>query len=97
MISAENDKRIFAIPNTFDLVSEPIHASTAIAMSKVLGVIVLKGLFCHWGAPVLFSVYVGGLVEQACFSQPSVIHGGGELTGLCTRGKDQRTATKILR
>ena len=41
----------FAVPNTFDLVSEPIHASTAIAMSKVLGVIVLKGFFCHLGLP----------------------------------------------
>ena len=53
----------FAIPNTLDLVSEPIHASTAITMSKVLGVIVLKGLSVTGGAPVLFSVYVGGLVE----------------------------------
>ena len=56
----------FTIPNTFDLVSEFIHASTSITMSKVFGVIILKGLFYHWKSPVRFTV--GGRVERAYFS-----------------------------
>src|SRR5450631_4527719 len=44
------------IPRTFDLVSELIHASTSITMSKVFGVVILKGLFCHWKSPVRFEI-----------------------------------------